>query len=138
MAVKPIPDTVMESHDVGAVLRTLPRLDINEQTTPEEAGAAMHVLTPFNQCAVGVVGFSGQTPWERHPDDELLHILEGEVEVMIITENQVYKVTLGTGSVFVVPRTLWHKQFAFKSVRLLFVTSQEGNEESTAEDPRTK
>jgi mannose-6-phosphate isomerase-like protein (cupin superfamily) len=95
----------------------------------------MRVLTTFNQCAVGMVNFSGQTPWERHPDDELLHILEGEVEVTILTPEKVNKITLQTGSVFVVPRGLWHKQFAPKDVKLLFITSQEGNSESTAENP---
>ena len=138
MTVEHIPDMVMESHDIGALLDTLSHLSISDSTTAKEAGAAMRVITPFNQCIVGIVNFSGQTPWERHPDDEFLHILEGEVEVTILTQEKVHKVTLQSGSVFVVSRGLWHKQFAPKGVKLLFVTSQQGNEESTAEDPRIK
>ena len=32
--------------------------------------------------------FRGQTPWERHPaGDELLHVIEGAVEVTVLTDD---------------------------------------------------
>jgi quercetin dioxygenase-like cupin family protein len=136
MAIKNFLNAKMESHDIAALLPKLSRLNISDRTTEKEAGAAMCVLTPFNQCMVGVVNFVGQTPWERHPDDELLHVLEGEVEVTILTLEAVEKVILKAGSIFVVPRHLWHKQFASEGVKLLFITSQEGNESSTEEYPQ--
>jgi len=38
-------------------------------------------LLPFNQCTIGVAR-KWPPPWEMHPTgDELLHMLEGEVEV---------------------------------------------------------
>ncbi|WP_414530123.1 cupin domain-containing protein [Nodularia chucula] len=86
---------------------------------------------------VGLVCFSGLTPWERHPDDELLHILEGEVDVKVLLEDGGYsEITLQSGTIFTVPRGLWHNQHSHQGVKLLFVTSQQGNEESTLEDPR--
>ncbi|MCC5903762.1 MAG: cupin domain-containing protein [Halomonas sp.] len=127
----------MKAFDLRAALSTIGKLEISENTTAEEAGAAMKALSNFNQCMMGLVNFSGCTPWERHPDDELLHILEGEVDVkLLLVDGGEQRVTLHAGSVFIVPANLWHNQYSRSGTKLLFVTSQEGNEESTAEDPR--
>jgi mannose-6-phosphate isomerase-like protein (cupin superfamily) len=126
----------MNAINIESFLKSVDRLEITEQTTSDDAGAAMKILGNFNQYMLGLVSFSGLTPWERHPDDELLHILAGEVDVAILADNGPSKVTLQAGSIFVVPGGLWHKQDARKGVKLLFVTSQAGNEASDSEDPR--
>jgi quercetin dioxygenase-like cupin family protein len=127
----------MVAHDVPAELRRLPLLSIGPEMTEEQAGAAMRVIAGFNHCMVGLVRFEGETPWERHPEDELLHLLEGEVDVTVLAvSGPAQCVALAAGSVFVVPKGLWHRQLARKPAALLFVTSSEGNEASTADDPR--
>ena len=131
------PRLLNKPFDIRAALSSIGKLEISESTTAEEAGAAMKILASFNQCMVGLVSFSGLTPWERHPDDELLHILEGEVDVrLLLAEGGEQCFTLHADSVFIVPANLWHNQFSRNGTKLLFVTSQQGNEESTAEDPR--
>ena len=127
----------MEAHDVRAAFGNLPELKITSATTEADAMAAMRMIASFNQCMVGIVRFSGQTPWERHPDDELLYVVEGEVDVTVLTDKGAAQTTVRAGSLFVVPRGLWHRQLPRPSVALLFLTSMEGNEASTAEDPRT-
>ncbi|MGH7343093.1 MAG: cupin domain-containing protein [Candidatus Rokuibacteriota bacterium] len=128
----------MDARDVSAELRTLSLLSIGAGMTEEDAGKAMRILAGFNQCMVGLVRFEGETPWERHPEDELLYLLEGEVDVTLLpASGPAQHATLRTGSVFVVPRGLWHRQLARKPAALLFVTSSEGNDASTAVDPRT-
>jgi quercetin dioxygenase-like cupin family protein len=128
---------MIKAHDVRAALDDLPELAITSRTTEEDAAVAMRTLTPFNQCTLGAVRFSGQTPWERHPDgDELLHVLEGEVEVTILTDGGPVHATVRAGSVFIVPRGLWHRQLARLAVALLFATPTETTESSWAEDPR--
>jgi quercetin dioxygenase-like cupin family protein len=122
--------------DVQSVLKSVGKLEIAKQTTSDDASAAMKMLGNFNQCMMGLVCFSGLTPWERHNDDEFLHVLEGKVAVTILGDDKVNAVTLHAGSIFVVPGGLWHKQNSPEGVKLLFLTSQEGNEESGAEDPR--
>jgi quercetin dioxygenase-like cupin family protein len=126
----------MDAHDIAATLADLPELKVTASTTEADAMAAVRIVTSFNQCMVGTVRFSGLTPWERHPDDELLHVLQGEVEVTVLTESGAIHRTLRAGSVFVVPRGLWHRQHPRPSVTLMFVTSQTGNEASRADDPR--
>jgi quercetin dioxygenase-like cupin family protein len=94
----------------------------------------MRELLPLNST-VGVGRFSVQTPWERHPDDdELLHILEGEVQLTVLNDDGPIEATVRAGSIFVVPRALWHRQLARTTATVLFMTGQ--TNVSTAEDPR--
>ena len=87
----------MVAHDVRAALRDLP-----EKT--------MRFLASLNRCTLGVSRFSGDSHWERHPaGDEMLHILEGEAEVVTLTEAGPVRSTVSAGSVFVCRRGLWHR-----------------------------
>jgi quercetin dioxygenase-like cupin family protein len=91
-----------------------------------------------NNCTVGVF----RTPadswlWERHPDgDELLYIIAGELEMTLLLESVPEQTSLHPGSLFVVPKGVWHRPYARTDVRLLFVTPAR-TETSTAEDPRS-
>jgi quercetin dioxygenase-like cupin family protein len=126
----------MEPHHVPSTLAALPELRVTAATTPAEAAAAMRVLGGFNQCMVGTVRFSGRTPWERHPGDELLYVVQGAVEVTVLVDDDTRQTTLGQGSVFVVPAGRWHRQAPKPVVALMFVTPAEGTDTSWSEDPR--
>jgi quercetin dioxygenase-like cupin family protein len=106
-------------------------------TTADEDAAAFPRLASFNAGAIYVGRFTGQTPWERHPDvDELLHVLDGAVDITLLTPDGPAHVSVPAGSVFVVPRGLWHRQLARAGVTLLAATPDH-SEISAAEDPRT-
>lgn len=126
----------MDVHDLHALLKDLPTLDITASTTEQEAMAAHRMLGRCGQHTLGLVRFSGQTPWERHPEDELLHVLEGEVDVTLLTDDGPAHVTLRAGSLFVVPHGHWHRQLPRPVVTLLFGTVAEGSSHSDADDPR--
>lgn len=123
----------MDVVDIQAVLGSLEKLDISEETTSKDAGASMEILRDFNQCVVGLVWFCGATPWERHPDDELLYIQEGKVKITLLGKDGIQELTFEAGSMFIVPAGLWHNQFSQDGVKLLFITSRHGNEESNLE-----
>ena len=125
----------MKYFDIQAALKSVGKLQVDGETTSDEASGAMKILSNFYKCMVGMASFSGLTPWERHQDDELLQIMEGEVDVTILAENEVCKTTLKKDSIFIVPRGLWHNQSSPKGVKLIFITSQQGNETSE-EHPR--
>jgi mannose-6-phosphate isomerase-like protein (cupin superfamily) len=128
----------MDPHRIRTLARELPELRIGPDTTEEEAFAAMRMLGSFNQCLLGMARFSGQTPWEWHPDDELLCLVEGEVEVTLLpAEGGPATITvMAAGDILIVPRRTWHRQFPRPSAALVFVTSSEGNRHSETEDPR--
>jgi quercetin dioxygenase-like cupin family protein len=123
----------MKAHDLAAALAGVAA---GEVTTAEQDAAAFPRLASFNDGAVYVGRFAGETPWERHPDaDELLHVLEGATEVTLLAPEGTLRVSVTAGSVFVVPRGLWHRQLAPGGVTLLTATPDD-SEVSSADDPR--
>lgn len=126
----------MKAQDIQAALRGVPELRIGETTTAAQADAAFPMLAAFNDGGVYAGRFSGLTPWERHTSsDELVHVLEGKVEITLLADAGPETVTVSAGSIFVVPRGLWHRQLPRPSVLLLTVTPRP-TEVSFAEDPR--
>lgn len=126
----------MEPQHVPSAFAGLPELRVTATTTPAEANAALRVLGTFNRCMVGTIRFSGRTPWERHPEDELLYVVQGEVDVAVLLDEGVQETTVTEGSLFIVPGDRWHRQTPRPVVSLMFVTHAEGSEASWSEDPR--
>ena len=95
-------------------------------------------LEQFNRGTAGVFWCgAGTSPWERHPDDdELLHVIEGEVVIRVLTDSGPVDTTVGAGSVFVVPRGLWHRHQVPERLKEFYVTPG-ATEHSMAEDPRS-
>lgn len=125
------------AHDLPAALSGLPELVISADTTEQEADAATRSITTLGPCTLGVMRYSGLTPWERHPDgDELLHVLEGAVDVTVLADDGPRQVSLDAGSVFVCPKGLWHRQLPRPSVTMLYGTPTKNGEASFADDPR--
>jgi PhnB protein len=127
----------LQEHDLRAALREVPHLTITEETTGEDADAAVRNVAKIGNLTLGVMSYSGLTPWERHPDgDELLLALDGEVEVTVMTDDGPVKRMIRAGEAFVCPQGLWHRQLAEKSVSMLYGTPIETSEISMADDPR--
>ena len=119
----------MEAHDVRAAL------DGSPIWTAEDGTASFWRVASFNEGMVWVGRYSGQSPWERHPDaDEFLYVVEGEVEVIVLTGERPVQTTVRAGSIFVVPRGRWHRALARAAVMQLGVTTGR-TEHSTAEYP---
>src|SRR6266850_6329760 len=125
----------LTGHHLRSVTSGLAELAINQSTTAEEADAAVRTIGSLDHRTLGVMRFSGETPWERHPDgDELLHALEGDVDVTVLTDDGPARVTVHEGSVFVCPRGLWHRQRARRALTELFATPSATTEVSWADD----
>jgi quercetin dioxygenase-like cupin family protein len=126
----------MAARNVRAALSGIPVLAISEKTTGEEAAAAFPQLGSLDGCGLYAGRFSGLSPWERHTSaDELLHVLEGELEITTLTDQGPVRNTLRAGTVFVCPRGLWHRQYSKHGV-LEFSATPQPTEVSFAEDPR--
>jgi PhnB protein len=127
----------LQEHDLRAALREVPHLNITSDTTGEDADAAVRNVAKIGNLTLGVMSYTGLTPWERHPDgDELLLALDGEVEVTTLTDDGPVTRNLRAGETFVCPQGLWHRQFAEKSVSMLYGTPIDTSEISMADDPR--
>jgi mannose-6-phosphate isomerase-like protein (cupin superfamily) len=117
-------------------IKSLKQLNITDETNESDAEKSMRLLGTFNQCMYGIVNFIGKTPWELHPDDEYLQIVEGHVEITLLEKENKTQVSLSTGDIFSVPKEVWHRQFSEHGVKLLFITSLKGNQHSTANNPQ--
>ena len=125
----------MEPHSLPEIGESLQELVLSKATTPQQHDASVRVLENFNTCMAGVIRFSGESPWERHPEDELLLVLDGEVDITLRGEDGSTRTrSLRPHSLFVVPRGLWHRQNAEQGVTLMFVSAQEGDD-VTWDDP---
>ena len=79
-----------------------------------------------------------QSPWEMHPDcDELLHIIEGkiEVEILPIGSGKGSIFTLTEGEFIVVPKGCWHRQEILEKSKEYYVTPGPTRHSQSA-DPR--
>lgn len=127
-------DTI-QTYNVAEILANLPHLDLTRGVKGEDAAAAFPMQAPFDAGGLFIGGFTGLSPWERHPDaDELLYAVDGEVELTILTDDGTRRGLLRQGEACVVPKGLWHRQFAAKAVKLLTISS--GTDISMADDPR--
>lgn len=67
--------------------------------------------------------------WEMHPSgDEFLHLIEGELEVVLDRpgEDARLTLTLTQGGAVVVPRGVWHRLLLKRPSALMFVTPAGG------------
>ena len=119
-------------HDIKTILSRPPDFET------EERDAQFWMPQQFGEGSLWIGKFTGQSPWERHTTtDELLHILEGEVEVTVLTEDERHSTTLRAGSLFVVPKGCWHRLYAADQVTSCGVTPGP-TEHTQAEDPRNE
>ena len=105
------------------------------QTTEAEESQTFARLGDFEDGAIFVGKFRGESCWERHRNgDEILQVLEGDVEVTILSDN-VETLRLTAGMIAVVPKSNWHRLYAGNSVTLMTVTPLPT--ECSTTDPRT-
>src|SRR5208337_239605 len=101
----------LQEHDLRAALREVPHLNITAETTEAKADAAVRHIAKIGNLTIGVMSYTGLTPWERHPDgDELLLALDGELDLTVLTDNGSVTRKLSAGEAFVCPQGLWHRQ----------------------------
>ena len=75
------------------------------ETTPEEREGAFARLAPYRDSAINLAKFSGEGPWERHPNgDEIVHIVDSAVTFHIMTDDSPQSHALKAGMVVIVPQ----------------------------------
>lgn len=91
-------------------------------------------MAPFEGGSTWIGKWQGQSPWERHAQgDEFLHVLKGEVEVVILSNDGKTSKRVSQGNIFVVPKNHWHKQIARSEVVVLGATP--GNTDISMAEP---
>ncbi len=130
--------------DIRQALASLPVLrGRRPETRGPEADAAFAVLAETENVGVFAGSFDGESAWERHPNgDELVHILDGEARLTILSDGAPGDAPGGAptvlhlkaGMLTLVPQGRWQKFHAPTGVTVLTMTPQP-TDLSTAEDP---
>ncbi|MEM9304238.1 MAG: cupin domain-containing protein [Pseudomonadota bacterium] len=96
---------------------------LDKALAAEPMGTFLDVAT-MNGRNVGACHIQGVSPvWEMHPDtDEFFHILEGEFEITLRLDEGEEHHVIPAGSVFVVPRGIWHKPAAPGGAKFMYFT----------------
>ena len=95
-------------------------------------------LLEFNGHQLGACDISGVSPvWEMHPDtDELFYVIEGQIEITLLTEDGGSEQHVAkAGETVVVPTGLWHKPAAPDGAKFIYLTPGQSLH-SDAADPR--
>ncbi len=118
----------METRDINAIRKNFHRLD----------SRANESLGSFDGVNVGIGRYvPGASPWERHSNgDELLFVLDGAVRIEVLDHDSSFRATLSEGTLFTVPRGLWHQLVAEVPVHILYLSPSEEGVERTREHPR--
>ena len=111
--------------------------DVRAVLASQPAGTFLEIAA-FNGSNVGACDITGVSPvWEMHPDtDELFYILEGEFEVTLWRGEAAEEFVAPAGSLFVVPKGVWHKPAAPNGAKFVYLTPGKSLH-SQADDPRT-
>jgi quercetin dioxygenase-like cupin family protein len=126
--------------DVKAELAKLRMLEGRTPETPEAAReGAFARLAPYRDGAIFTAKFSGNSPWERHPNgDEIVQIADGATILHIMEEAGPQSFALSAGMVAIVPQNTWHRFEAPGGVCLMTATPQPTEHLTVdVEDPRT-
>jgi mannose-6-phosphate isomerase-like protein (cupin superfamily) len=129
----------MKPIDLASELARLTFLENRTMNTPPEAEEGVFAeLAQLGDADLYAGGFSGSSPWERHPrGDELVHVLDGHAVLTVLTDAGPEALEMGPGTLFVVPRGTWHRFDAPEGVTLMTATPPP-TEHSTADDPRVR
>src|SRR6266478_503868 len=109
------------------------------ETSAAEREGAFARLAPYGDSAINVAKFSGEGPWERHPNgDEIVQVVDGATTFHIMTEDGPRSFALKAGMVVIVPQGAWHRFEAPDGVSLMTTTPQPTQHLTFAiDDPRT-
>ncbi len=94
-------------------------------TSPDsETAKAFATLAGYRDGGIFVGHYAGNSAWERHIEDEVVMVLEGETTLFLDTAGGVESYTLGSLELVVVPRDTWHRFETSEGVKILTVTPQ--------------
>lgn len=119
------------------------KLEMLRGRTPETPEAlrkrAFARLAPYRDSAINIAKFSGEGPWERHPNgDEIVQVVDGRVTFHIMTEDGPQAHALKAGMLVIVPQGAWHRFATPDGVTLMTTTPQPTQHlEFAVDDPRT-
>jgi mannose-6-phosphate isomerase-like protein (cupin superfamily) len=96
-------------------------IDLDAVLATFDAPWSPRIVTRVNDYDIRLARFDGEHVWHVHEDtDEFFMVLDGEIEIGL-RDGEERVVTIGRGSVFVVPRGIFHKPSSKNGATVLLV-----------------
>jgi quercetin dioxygenase-like cupin family protein len=80
---------------------------------------------------------AGTSHWETHPEDELVHVLDGTASLDIVQEDGLHSFALGAGMIAIVPPGAWHRFRSAEGKTTMSAVIPGDHIELDVDDPRT-
>ncbi|GGB23339.1 hypothetical protein GCM10011505_00690 [Tistrella bauzanensis] len=126
----------MDVHSIDEIAGGLPLLTVGPGTTQADFMTAMRPLGVANGCVASLLRYTGQVPWERHPQDEQVFVLKGAIHLTLLHDAGPEQILIEAGNFVVIPAGVWHHPMPAPEATSFAVTSMVGTEHSVAQDPR--
>jgi mannose-6-phosphate isomerase-like protein (cupin superfamily) len=111
---------------------------LTPQTTFAERRGSGTQLGPYRDGILFAGKFAGTSHWETHPEDELVHVVDGTKTLEIVCDDGPPKsFVLRAGMIAVVPQGAWHRFRSAEGGTTWSATLPGDHIESDADDPRT-
>jgi mannose-6-phosphate isomerase-like protein (cupin superfamily) len=80
---------------------------------------------------------AGTSHWATHPEDELVHVLDGTASLDIVQEDGLHSFALGAGMIAIVPPGAWHRFRSAEGKTTMSAVIPGDHIELDVDDPRT-
>lgn len=97
-------------------------IDLQQAFAQFDAVWSPRIIATVNDYDIRLGRFHGEYIWHMHENtDEFFLVLNGEIDIALREDTGERTVTLAQGSVFVVPRGMFHKPSSKEGARVLLV-----------------
>jgi mannose-6-phosphate isomerase-like protein (cupin superfamily) len=111
---------------------------LTPQTTRAERRGSGTQLCPYRDGILIAAKSAGTSHWETHPEDELVHVLDGTKTLEIVCDDGPPKCfVLHAGMIAVVPQGAWHRFRSAEGGTTWSATLPGDHLELDVDDPRT-
>jgi quercetin dioxygenase-like cupin family protein len=107
------------------------------QTTFAERKGSAARLADYRDGMLLLNKSAGKGHWETHPEDELVHVLDGTLTLDIVEQDTVRTFEVGAGKMVIVPPGAWHRVYSADDVTTFSVTIPGDHIDLDVGDPRT-
>jgi mannose-6-phosphate isomerase-like protein (cupin superfamily) len=125
--------------DLNAALAKLTMFrGLTPKTTFAERRGSGTVIGPYREGILFAAKIAGTTHWEDHPEDEVVHLLDGTKTLDIVCDGgppRSFK--LRAGMMVVVPKGAWHRFISAEGGTTVSLTFPGDHIELDVDDPRT-
>ncbi len=81
-------------------------------------------VADYRDGGIFIVHYAGDSAWERHPDDEVVMVIDGETTMTLALDGAAIELSMTSTQLIVVPAHTWHRFHTPDRVQVMTITPQ--------------